>query len=155
MKLHYQWFCFLFSKLPPPFVLGIYVTFLEDCDIYIIVFKTEFEVNIVLRIVQHILMKGEHWKNGKKRKIWACLNCVLQDIRKHTQIKHRCDSSGSQQRFHGIKIITQEMETPCLHAWESRLIPFWENSCLIGKNFKPFFLQIGKLSLGETAKFRR
>ena len=58
-----QWFCFLFSKLPPPFVLGIYVTFLEDWEIYIIVLKTEFEVNIV----QHILMKGE--RNGKNEHV--------------------------------------------------------------------------------------
>ena len=62
-----QWFCFLFSKLPPPFVLGIYVTFLEDWEIYIIVLKTEFEVNIVLQIVQHILMKGE--RNGKNEHV--------------------------------------------------------------------------------------
>jgi hypothetical protein len=34
--------------------------FIEDWEIYIIVLKTEFEVNVVLRIVQHILMKGEH-----------------------------------------------------------------------------------------------
>jgi transglutaminase/protease-like cytokinesis protein 3 len=39
------------------------LTFLEDWEIYTIVLKTEFEVNIVLQIVQHILMKGE--RNGK------------------------------------------------------------------------------------------
>jgi hypothetical protein len=50
-----------------PFVLGIYVTFLEDWEIYIIVLKTEFEVNIVLQIVQHILMKGE--RNGKNEHV--------------------------------------------------------------------------------------
>jgi hypothetical protein len=47
------------------------------------------------------------------------------------------------------------METRCLHERESRLLPFWENSCLIGMNLKPFFGQIGKLSLEETAEFRR
>ena len=36
-----------------------------------------------------------------------------------------------------------------------RLSPIGKIVYLIGDNFKPFFLQIGKLSLGETAKFRR
>jgi hypothetical protein len=45
----------------------------------------------------------------KGNKITAPFICVLQDIRKYTHIKHHSDSSGSQKRFHGIKIITQEI----------------------------------------------
>ena len=96
------------------------------------------------------LNKGE--RNGKK---WACLICVLQDIRKHTHIKHHGDSSGSQKSFHGIKIITREMETRCLHARESKLLPFWENSCLIGKNFKPFFLTNWEAFSRGNSRIRR
>jgi hypothetical protein len=112
--------------------------------------------NIVFRIVQHFQSEGKFSERGKKRKKRLYLT-----IENHVRYKHCIDSDI---KFRNSKAllryqkITFRMETQysCTLVSLPRLSPIGKIVHLIGDNFKAFFFwQIGKLSLGETAEFRR
>jgi hypothetical protein len=119
------------------------------------VFFAQF-FNIVFRIVWHFpSSEGKFSRRGKKRKKWRYLT-----IENHVHYKH-CVDSGIKVRISKTlslyQIITFLMETRYLRTLIllQRLSPIGKIVHLIGDNLKPFFWQIGKLSLWETAEFRR
>ena len=105
--------------------------------------------------MRHFQSEGKFSGRGKKWKKWRYLT-----IENHVHYKHCVDSDIKVQISKALsryQKITFQMETRCSLTLVllPRLSPIGKIVHLIGDNFKPFFGQIGKLSLGETVEFRR